>query len=438
MAAMALWAAPAQAASPQPLIVGGTTVASAAEAPWAARIIITEEGGVGLCSGSIIDPQRVVTAAHCISGDRPASYEVVAGDPGGPESAEEEGATQRRFAVSARISPGYVPDAIGHSDAAVLTVDPPFDFSGPEVRPIAVVPESGGLAYGSPARIFGWGMVEFGRLDGREHSLLLSLIPQWRCAGGLPAAMCGQASSGSICKGDSGGGLVSTGNPPLLLGVASFGHYKCQPGTQGGYANLATPELHRWLEGDPDPPPAPVTEEGAFLLGNTSVGGVASCLHPSWANAEELRTLFVFPESGRQVEVGEEGSYFSRPADVGQLLGCVSVARGEGGVTESGLSQIERIAGHSNELLRLRRRFRRGDRWVARLALAAPLLGDRLKVKWKARGCSSRGWTFKRARRLTVISSPRGCAARPLMKVRVPQATVGDVVYRTSTFRLRL
>jgi secreted trypsin-like serine protease len=59
-------AQPAQASDPTPVhptIIGGTTVPDGA-APWSAQVNV----GGGFCSGSVIGPLWVLTAAHCGSG----------------------------------------------------------------------------------------------------------------------------------------------------------------------------------------------------------------------------------------------------------------------------------------------------------------------------------------------------------------------------------
>src|SRR3982751_6562313 len=64
-------------------IVGGNIVTSPEEAPWSVLVTARNAEGATLCSGSIIAPDRVLTAAHCVfDGDEqrpPGALSVVAG-----------------------------------------------------------------------------------------------------------------------------------------------------------------------------------------------------------------------------------------------------------------------------------------------------------------------------------------------------------------------
>src|SRR5579863_5609110 len=53
---------PATPALAHSALNGGTTLSSPTQAPWA---VLVDAGGGVQCSGSLIDPAHVLTAAHC-------------------------------------------------------------------------------------------------------------------------------------------------------------------------------------------------------------------------------------------------------------------------------------------------------------------------------------------------------------------------------------
>jgi hypothetical protein len=423
-------------------VINGDPVQTPSEAPWGTLVNVLGDGWVGSCSGSIIDATHVLTAAHCTFHEHapmpPESYVVSAGLSQVTSPADE---LQQRFVTAVRVAPGYDPALeIGSSDAAVLTLDRPFDFGKPGVRPIAVVPERGQLPFGGLARLYGWGMVEEGRSDGHEHSLLVSVLRQRECAGGMASTLCAQSGTGSSCKGDSGGGLVTTDASPVLVGVLSFGPVGCFPGKVGGYADMASPELHSWLLGNESAPLAPRQESDPRVVGNVSAGGWVSCRHPRWFGQPRLKTLFILGPEERELAAGATARHRLGRADVGRAIACVSVASNAGGTTESTVSFPKFVAGHADELVRVRKKFQGRRGWIVRLALPRALAGAPLRVRWKARRCG-------RCQVAARVEARRRLALRPpgqwpptatLLELGLPSVSLEGVPFRASTFRLWL
>lgn len=441
--AVLLAACSAQAA-PTPRVIGGGEVADPSAAPWSAQVWIEEGGGTARCSGSILDALHVLTAAHCaFAGETliPGSaYTIIAGLAKFDYSPPEEEEFQQREVVGVRIPPAYRPGVIHGSDAALLTLDSPLDFSRPGVQPIAVVPENGLPPLGSPTEFFGWGLTSAESFDRREHSLDQSLIRQWRCGGGYPATICAQSPTGTTCKGDSGGGLVSATTPPVLLGVASFTITGCPLAQPDGYTNLASPEIHRWLLGDENPSLAPDSQSPPILSGDVSVGGKAFCNSPTWSGQPKLKSLFVLGEGGAEIEAPAVAGHRLRRSDRGEEIFCVSIATDVGGTTESLPSLPRKVVGYATELVHLQGRALRHHRWVVRLGLAGALAGERLTVVWRAKGCEEcRRFSSVVARRQLRLLSPRRWPPNPTrLVVRLPETFIEGVRFKRSSYRLWL
>ncbi len=120
-----------------PRIVGGTVLTSNASAPYTVAIQ-TQFGDVafGGCSGTVLDPLHVLTAAHCFVRDgvvAPAANIRVGA--GYHEIVSETGRASVTVVdvATVRVHPRYVSSAFT-DDVAVLTLAEPLDFSTGEMR----------------------------------------------------------------------------------------------------------------------------------------------------------------------------------------------------------------------------------------------------------------------------------------------------------------
>ncbi len=439
-------AAPAHTSS-----IGGQAVSSPREAPWSVLLSMQEGDDFSACSGSIVDATHVLTAAHCTydrqGSPRPASaYTVLAGIT---DSAKDSGPGERQLrSVSAvRVEPSFVPGRQG-DDVALLRVNLPFDLSDPGVQAIDPADEDAGPPVGSTATLFGWGQVEDGRLDGKLHRLDQGLLEQWQCTYGVPSLLCAWSATGAACPGDSGGGLVTSADPPRLLGVSNFVIYPssaCAAGNLTAYTDLTTPEIHSWLDGEEEPPPAPRADANALLWGELFSRGTAICNAPKWSGDPTLTTTFLYTTPGsyatQVVQRGPSNKYELGPEDVGHSLACVSTATNAGGTTESASWRPALVGGRATELIAVRQATRVGRRWRVRLAAAPSLRGERLKSKWTdSAGCTpcppARSIAIERRTRL--LSPPLSSNGRARLTLRLPALSVGAIPYRGATLRVRL
>ncbi|MGC4745132.1 S1 family peptidase [Micromonospora sp. DT201] len=171
---------------PQP-IIGGTTVSSA---PWAAAVL---SNGSFTCSGSVIAPQWVLTARHCISGTMSVRVGSVYRASGGVTRTISATYTRNDLALM-RLS-----STVSTSTVTLASSNPPIN---------------------STNSIYGWGMTCY---SGCSASSQLKTATVRVTSNSVTDAYGGQAIrsteiSGNAWRGDSGGPQFYNGQQ---VGVAS-------------------------------------------------------------------------------------------------------------------------------------------------------------------------------------------------------------------------
>ncbi|MFC4030878.1 trypsin-like serine protease [Streptomyces polygonati] len=220
----------------KPRIIGGTTTGISA-APWMVQLFYFNSDGSGeFCGGTLVAQNKVLTAAHCVSGlDWADNGVIVAGSDvlGGTEDSPVAGIS------SQWVNSGYNSSTIDN-DVALLTLDHPFNLP---TLPLATPNDSALYQAGTQAKVYGWGVTDSvpnsQNLAENLQSLALPVNGDTACADELdtdlgdpnafiPAhMMCGgiggtgdDATGKTTCSGDSGGPLVVGGK---LIGVVSWG-----------------------------------------------------------------------------------------------------------------------------------------------------------------------------------------------------------------------
>lgn len=189
-----------------------------------------------LCSGTVIAPRAVLSAAHCFLPMRPGlAYEVYSGDDAG---LDEVGVP----VLSVVTNPGFDEES-RERDLALLWLARPIEGIAPEG-----LPQSRARApqVGEAVDLVGFGATTPGVVpDGAKR------VGSGRIGASTERVVVVDPAPAVSCVGDSGGPLFTMGDAAVFVGVASSGDPGCRD--ESVYA-LVAPSIDTFIE--------PTLEEG--------------------------------------------------------------------------------------------------------------------------------------------------------------------------------
>merc|ERR1711872_753554 len=247
----------------KPDILQGRVIAgeNAKKGAWPWQILMLFNGRT-MCGGSLIAPQWVVTAAHCVyRREAQAKYfKVRVGEH--RTSTTSDGNDHKDIAVEKIITHRSYSSRTIDNDIALMKLATPVQF-GKYVKPVCLPNQGENVPVGTECYITGWGKIKH---PGNMHHTLqqgkMSVVSKAACTNlntrklglritdKMVCAGHGGRTRVSGCHGDSGGPFVcktGSGDRWVLQGAVSWGSGRCD--ASAGYTVFArVSQFKSWID----------------------------------------------------------------------------------------------------------------------------------------------------------------------------------------------
>ncbi|ESO88802.1 hypothetical protein LOTGIDRAFT_125418 [Lottia gigantea] len=228
-------------------IVGGVQTEKC-EYPWMTRLRM----GSAMCGGSIIDAYHVVTAAHCVGQNTPATISVHVGEYDYRNANEPNDQVVPAAAIIKHPNYRDLPNGEQENDIAIIKLAKPLQMNSC-VQPVCLAKAGDGqkLPPGTQCTTAGWGTTSTGGQTSpilqettiptysgydcsRYFSQTVPSNPNLQLCSGRPVI-----GGADTCQGDSGGPLFCPINGRYVqYGVVSYGAGCASAGAAGVYTDV--------------------------------------------------------------------------------------------------------------------------------------------------------------------------------------------------------
>jgi len=231
----------------QPKIIGGLRAAPGAD-PW--QVALLDGGPLDgprrpFCGGSLISPEWVVTAAHCVDGGTlPNDFDVLGG------TANYLTGGTRVHVRQIIVHSAWRPKPLYWNDIALVRLAAPITAQAAPIRILPQALEASAIPPGRGVRVTGWGAVTVGGDMVKDlRAVEVKIVSYDYCTDDVSypgrihqSMVCAGYGAGGkdSCQGDSGGPMtVLLNGKRYLAGIVSWGEKCGQANKYGVYARAA-------------------------------------------------------------------------------------------------------------------------------------------------------------------------------------------------------